>query len=78
MAAVILRRRANEGSAATEDIVDDRPLYLKEFPAETSISKNLKLGVLLGRFGKLKINIIQQYSCFIAFLHVLSLFWIRF
>ena len=52
MAAVILRRRANEGNSATSEVVDDRPLYLKEFPSEASMTKSLHLGVLLGRYGK--------------------------
>jgi hypothetical protein len=32
-----------------EDDVDNRPIFLKTFPAESTITKDLKLGVLLGR-----------------------------
>jgi hypothetical protein len=62
-----------EANTATEEFVDARPLHLKEFPSETAISKNLRLGVLLGRYrdpkGLVGIVSSRVFGC----LHHLSL-----
>jgi hypothetical protein len=52
MASVVIQRnaRGRESQGTTqEEVVDDRPEYLKNFPNVSSILKDLKLGVLLGR-----------------------------
>jgi hypothetical protein len=51
MAAVILRRKASVAGpqSKNEILPDKRPLYLKVFPSPANISKDLALGVLLGR-----------------------------
>ncbi len=52
MAALVVRRnvRMRESHVTSEeDDVDNRPIFLKTFPAESTITKDLKLGVLLGR-----------------------------
>ena len=52
MAALIIRRRVetSEMNLIDEDIVDTRPAYLRVFPSASSILKDLKFGVLLGRY----------------------------
>ena len=51
--AAILRRKTGSilgvPRLACDDEVDDRPIYLREFPRESSALKDLTLGVLLGR-----------------------------
>jgi hypothetical protein len=53
-ATAIIRRKTGSLRDATrlayEDVVDDRPQYLKEFPRASSSLKDLTLGVLLGRY----------------------------
>ncbi len=52
MAATIIRRKAapSELNILEEEISDNRPAYLSIFPSASSIIKDLKLGVLLGRY----------------------------
>jgi hypothetical protein len=57
-AAVVIQRNArgrenhaNQDWTTQEEVVDDRPKYLRKFPSASSILKDLKLGVLLGRYG---------------------------
>ena len=50
---LIIRRNktaSGEMSTISEEIVDTRPEYLTVFPNASSILKDLKLGVLLGRY----------------------------
>jgi hypothetical protein len=51
MASVIVRlHRKAELDLKEEDIADTRPAYLCVFPSASLILKDLKLGVLLGRY----------------------------
>ncbi len=54
MAAILIRRNAARkslsGTIEEDEDVDTRPMYLRVFPCEASISKDLKLGLLLGRY----------------------------
>ncbi len=56
-AAIVIRRNAQRQSRphVEEEVVDTRPKYLRIFPSESVMSKDLKLGVLFGRywFGRL-------------------------
>ncbi len=66
MAALVIRRNARmrDSHALNEDEdVDDRPMYLKEFPSESSILKDLKLGVLLGRYWFWTFCPLRSQSC---------------
>ena len=51
MAAAVLRRKTNSfrDLRFPDDELDDRPIYLREFPRSSSALKDLILGVLLGR-----------------------------
>jgi hypothetical protein len=50
-AAILIRRNArrNELSGPEDEVVDTRPMYLRVFPTNSFISKDLILEVLLGR-----------------------------
>ena len=52
MASIVIQRNArarDTHATVQEEEVDTRPEYLKKFPSASSISNDLKLGVLLGR-----------------------------
>jgi hypothetical protein len=44
------RERASKAVFQSELPLDDRPEYLTKFPHESQILKDLKFGVLLGRY----------------------------
>jgi hypothetical protein len=52
MAAILIRRKKaqRQSLSVEEEDVDTRPMYLKTFPSESLILKDLKLSVLLGRY----------------------------
>lgn len=56
MVSVIIQRMARERQSAHstiehhEAVVDLRPDYLRQFPSASNVFKDLKLGVLLGRY----------------------------
>lgn len=56
MASIVIQRnaRGRDSHSAAQDQVemDNRPDYLKEFPSASTILEDVKLQVLLGRFGK--------------------------
>jgi hypothetical protein len=52
-AAILIRRNATRRdrlSGVDDEELDTRPMYLREFPRGSFISRDLKLGVLLGRY----------------------------